>query len=324
MANKYGNMQAVTIFEEVAYNTVLADYSTKTATIYCTMNPKPNKDEITIPFKTGLVVDHPCESLGGKEKDEVTLSGTFTKEVEIFFEGFGVKTGTTTTTYKSNYIVYGQAKSWQIIRSEIRSGSNPLIVDLCMGSTLKAFKLDMSSDIVTFEATFDCFYFPEHSIDVAPILNGLTPISAPSCITPYKKGEVDGVSLWDDTFDDFTSLTLDIAVEYMDDEINFGRHTTRQRQIIKAVTGSYSWSAIYSPSDDMDSNEFLFDPREYGGKGFLDFTLMSDRNFTFGVSSIITSLETPDPEKGIFVTNVSGKLTGKGTHNAIQIRATTP
>ena len=314
MSLKYGNEQFVQIWKEDVFNTILDDYSSRGVQLDCVMNPKPKYKAINVKSDNMRVSKNPYNTQQGLRSDSVTLSGVFTEEAKLLFEGFAKKTS---GHYYVDTVPFGQATSFQIFRTGINETYK---TEMCRGATLTSFSLKFSGSTSTFTAKFDCFYSDNRTISS---LTGFTLPVLPESKEVYLVSEMSAVSLFNGQYTDFISMDLNIKVKHINSKYLYNNSNEIENPLIEEITGDFNYSVMQDEWD-VGYAEYINDPSRYDTIGNSIFQINntgagSTKDYRFYINGVISSITKPDPDKGVFTMKVSENIAGIGSDYALKI-----
>ena len=301
---RHGNDYIVLGFKESAFGVYSGDYSTPDFKIPGVLDFTPSRELIDLTHKTGTIKPQTNSNVPGRYKFDMTLSGEFTPEVEVFIAQIFGATYSSTPSYKlselrsrDSFIVH---RHW---------GKTNTTADEFVSCTITGFKITGSeNEALKFEATFiGVDYKPE--ISLSGITTYYTVTDDDFEIEPVLMNDVTISTTIGGIGSCFYSFDFGLTLTPDDDKVLYCGKNSLQRMSFMDIQGELSVNGMYDSGGTFTSLEEIGDLNSIT----VSIDTGSSKPHVLIGHGRVSSPTLADPDKGIFETSATLILGGSET-----------
>lgn len=309
MAYRLGQNTWWNFYPETSYGVISATQSTIPYVHSQTLNMQSVHSPIDRPYKSGQITPTKCGTIYGYKEGEVTLEAAFnTPLFHILMKSWlqnNYNTSSTDSTISSSIVSYTIAEYDKDNSTKWRLAKGCVVKSLQISHTRK--------DIVKLSATLAAKQITDWQARTAMSGSGAHYSTIGCHETVLSVGQLNFNHT--DMVNSYTSFTLALDTQFMDDMFKYGRELTPSNMNAAYKTGMYTVQYPFDPSDFTDMQTKIGTAADQGDHVITIGDPNSTLNIIINLEGVYSSYNAPDPDNGTWV--ATGQLTLSKTEPAI-------
>jgi len=287
--SKYGYKSAVRLLPETAYGTNTKVWTGSDVFGDMTADFTPNVNVVDRMYRSGTLMDVPCNKVTGRKSGTISLTGTLTYDKVAFFQGLVMDNDATSPITIGSQSATGY--SFTVIRDY---GNDTGMV--AVGGVVESVEISPDDTLWNITVTMRV---QDISMDES-LTSGYTGTKPDvSCKEPFLVSGISGFATDYDIVNP-SSISLSLTNEFVDDAVSYGISTTKSFERVIKTNGECTISTVYDDDISMPA---------IGETTNTEFTLSDGTNeLAFVLNGTVTEVSIPDVERDVYVMSYTTSL----------------